>query len=225
MYEPLYIGYIYMYLQCKYHNYSYYQTYTGWIRFQTILSLLMFFYYGNYDYLSLSFVNNLGCFFGVHGFYMLSKYELLKELITNNISKYGINNPSLPFCLILDFIIHGIPVIIIMILLLNSKKNIICHSYIWVHSGLLHSTYVYNLTCSWNPCILYNCKQYSMRLIYIGWFGVLLGHYMANSILNFYFITSHSHVIFDYIRMFILKQYVINYNPYNVFDLRFLHYV
>ena len=187
MYEPLYIGYVYMYLRCKSHSNRKYQTYTGWIRTQTILSLLFYFYHKSPDYLSLCFVNNLGCLIGIHTFYALSKYELLNEFIKKNVLKYGIEHPSWTLIWSLDFMVHGVPVVLIT-MLLKSEKNIEMNTSIWYHSGLLHSTYVYALTGSWDPCKLYNCKQYPQHLIYIGWVGVILGHYMANIVFNIYII-------------------------------------
>ena len=183
MYESLYIGYVYMYIRCKIHKTRKYQTYTGWIRVQTILSIILYFYYKTPDYLSLCFVNNLGCLIGIHTFYALTKYELLNELIKKNVLKYGIRDPCLVLSLSLDFVLHGLPVVLITMLIKREKK-IGMMPYIWYHSGILHTTYVYTLTGSWNPCKLYNCKEYPQHLIYIGWLGVLIGHYMANLVLN-----------------------------------------
>ena len=189
MYEGLYVGYVYMFLRCKRHKARKYQTYSGWIRTQTILSIVLYFYYKTPDYLSLCFVNNLGCLIGIHTFYALSKYELLTELIKKNVLKYGIDRPCLAISLSLDFMVHGVPVVLIT-MLLSREKNIEMKGNIWYHSGIFHSTYVYAVTGSWNPCKLYNCKQYPQHLIYIGWLGVLLGHYMANKALNVFCITN-----------------------------------
>jgi len=137
-----------------------YTTYTGWSRAQMIMLSL----FQTDVSKELMVYNAYGCFFAVHCFYALTKYEVLHTLASRSLSPYSWyqicpHKKLLHF--IGDFVLHGTPILIV------KNYSITVHPYYWLVAAIPHCGYCYCLTKSWNPAPLYGVKNYPYYMV--GW--------------------------------------------------------
>ena len=159
-------------IQC-YNCYGIYKKYTDWVYTHFIICIITHILCKESIILNtlftLNYANAHGLI-GIHGFYITTGYNLLKEFAFKISARYNIKKKPLYIYVLGDGIIHILPCLIIR----NYKKNRIIVGYEGLNLSLIawlcHITYVPTLqNWSLNPCNLYNVKQRKMWQIYLAW--------------------------------------------------------
>ena len=172
----------FMYNLSKLNKNKKFNKYTGWSRLQIFVCLPFLLLNGETQSIAadLIWTNSIGCYLTIHGFYLITKYELLIELVSKSLQKFQFYTNSFLLIYLLDFLVHGTPVIFSIFYLVKIKPSTCCLSpYIWLISGFPNYTYCFFLTGSWDPTPLYNCKKYPMNIIKLGWINSFFSYFIA----------------------------------------------
>jgi hypothetical protein len=162
-------------LSCK--NQAFAQ-YTAWIYVETAFLAPAMPYYSVARQIGL--MNTLGMGLGIHCFYAVTGYKLLREFGANNLG------PAVPFVhlIAIDFLVHWLPCIILWYLFSADWRLMATEPldgpslWIGIMTGSCHSTYTYLLGHGWDPRKLYNVKKTpcSMSRICTAWLLLFVGH-------------------------------------------------
>jgi hypothetical protein len=175
-YTAYLLAYVTMFSLCKAHGLKAYNKYTGWVRLQIVACC---FCLPDPIARDLIWNNAFGCLFGIHLIYSLDRYELLRILAGRSLEKWGIHHSSFTTQLAADFVVHGLPAVLAWFFLRQSNEKYAGQPYLWVITGIPHSTYCFVLTGSWDPTELYKVKKYPLEKTVLVWPAILLGHYTA----------------------------------------------
>jgi len=179
-------AYITMYVACVAFKLKAYNKYTGWIRLQMFACLPLL-----PDPLArdLLWNNAFGCLFAIHFIYSLDHYNLLSVLADRSLKTWGIKKSTFVVHLTADFLVHGLPAMLVLLVLRQSNIEYIGQPYVWLLTGIPHSTYCYVLTGTWDPTAFYEVEKYPLWKTLAVWPAILLGHYVAFCVRPYWMLT------------------------------------
>jgi hypothetical protein len=125
---------------------------------------------------TLIWTNAAGCFYAMHGIYLLTNYCLLDELASRFYQNYfGIYGSGRCAHLLADSVVHGLPVIFAY----KMRGGTPPFKYAWLVTGIPHACYTFAVLGTWDPARLYKLPPTPTNLIPLVWSCVLGGHALA----------------------------------------------
>ena len=175
-YAAYFSAYFVMLMACIASRLKFYNKYTGWVRLQMLMCT---FCLPDPVARDLIWNNAFGCLFGIHLIYSLDRYRLLGLLAGRSLEKWGVHRSSFRHHLAADFLVHGIPAVLAWFFLRQSNEDYAGQTYLWLITGIPHSTYCFVLTGGWDPTDLYEVEKYPPWKTMLIWPAILIGHYAA----------------------------------------------
>lgn len=159
-------------IQC-YRYLGIYEKYTNWVYTHFTVCFIAHTIFKNELLLNtlftLSYASAHGLV-GIHGFYIATGYNLLREFANRISGRWDIKSQPLIVCIFADGILHVLPCIIMNKLsnqrLLSGFEGVSASLFSW----LCHITYTPTLLeGSFDPCKLYKVKKRKKWQIYLAW--------------------------------------------------------